>query len=196
MFDRWSNNHKLVAGGVGAVAALAIGSQVASQPRTIQGWAVGGQSMQVDVKGAVVHPGLYKFSTGSRINDALKAAGGPTEDAATDSLNLAAALEDGMEVRVPRIGEQVTAPPVKHAGPAKPGAKGSSGKKQLPTGKIPINTATLQELQQLPGVGPATAQRIIDYRNQVHGFRSVAEIEQVKGIGPKKFAQMRPYLSL
>ena len=196
MFDRWSIKQK-AAGGIGlAAVALVTGAQVASQPKTIKGWALGGQGLAVDVKGAVVHPGLYHFGAGSRINDAIKAAGGASEDAVLESLNLAQPLDDGMEIRVPRAGEAVTAPPVKSVSPSKSTSGRSSGKKQTPVGKVSLNSATLQELQQLPGVGPSTAQKIIDYRTQSGGFKTIAEIENVKGIGPKKFAQMQPYLSL
>lgn len=196
MFDRWSSKQKAVGGFGLAAVALVAGAQIASQPKTIKGWAMGGQGLAVDVKGAVVHPGLYKFGAGSRINDAIKAAGGATEDAALESLNLAQPLDDGMEIRVPRAGEVVTAPPVKSVSPPKSGSSRSSGKKQMPVGKVSLNSATLQELQQLPGVGPSTAQKIIEYRTQSGGFKSIAEVENVKGIGPKKFAQMQPYLSL
>ncbi|MBS1709307.1 MAG: helix-hairpin-helix domain-containing protein [Armatimonadetes bacterium] len=196
MFDRWSNRTKAVGGAALGIAALVAGVQVATTPKSVQGWGLGGQSMAVDVKGAVKRPGLYKFGTGARIDDALKAAGGTAEDASLDSLNLAQLLEDGMEVRVPRVGETVAAPPVKSVQPPKSSFGRSSGKKQMPVGKVSLNSATLQELQQLPGVGPSTAQKILEYRTQAGGFKSVGEIEKVKGIGPKKFAQMQPYLTL
>ena len=133
----------------------------------------------VDVAGAVRHAGLYRLRSGSRIDDAIAAAGGPTAKAQLDSVNLAAPVADGEQIVVPGRGVAGTAP-------ASSPAAGSS-----PSAPLDLNSATLEQLESLPGVGPVTAQKILDYR-QAHGaFHSVAELEGVPGIGPAHMAQLK-----
>jgi competence protein ComEA len=133
----------------------------------------------VDVAGAVRHAGLYRLRSGSRIDDAIAAAGGPTAKAQLDSVNLAAPIADGEQIVVPGRGA------VGSIG-ASPPAAGSS-----PSAPLDLNSATLEQLESLPGIGPVTAQKILDYR-QVHGaFHSVAELEGVPGIGPAHMAQLK-----
>ena len=133
----------------------------------------------IDVAGAVRHSGLYRLRAGSRIDDAIAAAGGATRKAQLDSVNLAAPVADGEQVIVPKRGAAGLAA----AGPT---AAGSS-----PSAPLDLNSATLEELENLPGIGPVTAQKILDYR-QAHGaFHSVAELEGVPGIGPAHMAQLK-----
>lgn len=133
----------------------------------------------VDVSGAVRRPGLYRLPQGSRIADAVSRAGGATARADLESINLAAPLGDGQKVLVPRK----AAP---GAGTATgTSAEGSAG------GPVSLSTATLEELDALPGVGPVTAQKILDYREQHGGFRSVDELDAVPGIGPARLDELR-----
>jgi competence protein ComEA len=133
----------------------------------------------IDVAGAVRHSGLYRLRAGSRIDDAIAAAGGATRKAQLDSVNLAAPVADGEQVIVPARGAA-------GAVGASPPAAGSS-----PSAPLDLNSATLEELENLPGIGPVTAQKILDYR-QVHGaFHAVAELQGVPGIGPAHMAQLK-----
>jgi competence protein ComEA len=135
----------------------------------------------VHVVGAVRRAGLYRLAEGSRIADALARAGGATPKADLTVVNLAAPLSDGVQVVVPRR------TPV--AGTASHEASGSSA--GAPAGPVNLNTATLEELDALPGVGPVTAQKILDYRQQNGGFASVDELDAVPGIGPARMEQLR-----
>jgi competence protein ComEA len=133
----------------------------------------------VDVAGAVRHAGLYRLRSGSRIDDAIAAAGGPTAKAQLDSVNLAAPIADGEQIVVPGRGAAGSVG-------ASPPAAGSS-----PSAPLDLNSATPEQLESLPGIGPVTAQKILDYR-QAHGaFHSVAELEGVPGIGPAHMAQLK-----
>jgi competence protein ComEA len=141
----------------------------------------------VHVAGAVRHPGLYRLREGSRVDDALRAAGGPLAKAATDLVNLAAQVADGQQIVVPR----------RDALPGGAAAAGGPGgaAADAPAGPVHLNTATLAELDTLPGVGPATAQKIADYREQHGGFRSIDELDAVPGIGPARLAELRPLVA-
>jgi competence protein ComEA len=134
----------------------------------------------VQAAGAVVRPGLYKLTTGARVDDLIRAAGGLAPEADPDRLNLAALLADGQKIYVPRVGEEV---PVDSAG-----GGGTPSAPQL----VDLNTASIADLDTLPGIGPATAQAIIDYRAQHGRFRSVDELLNVKGIGQAKLDEVRP----
>jgi competence protein ComEA len=130
----------------------------------------------VDVEGAVRRPGLYRVPQGARVADAVRRAGGPTPKAQLELVNLAALVADGEQVVVPRRGAV-----------AIPAAGGGAG----PSGPIHLNSATIEQLDELPGVGPVTAQKIVDYRTAHGGFSSVDELDAVPGIGPARLADLR-----
>jgi competence protein ComEA len=132
----------------------------------------------VHVVGAVRRPGLYRVPDGARVADAVTRAGGPTPKAQLELVNLAARLADGEQVVVPRRGATGV--------PAAGGAGGTA-----PLGPVHLNSATLEQLDALPGVGPVTAQKILDYRQQHGGFGSVDELDAVPGIGPARLANLR-----
>ena len=136
----------------------------------------------VDVVGAVRRPGLYRLEQGSRIADAVARAGGATPKAELAQVNLAAPLADGEQVVIPKRG----APEIAPAGA--PGSPAGAGPGAAP---IQLSTATLEQLDTLPGVGPATAQKILDYRAKHGAFSSIEELDAVSGIGPKRLDQLR-----
>src|SRR5262245_51954462 len=131
----------------------------------------------VDVVGAVRRPGLYRLPEGSRVADAVRRAGGLTRRAQLELVNLAALVADGEQVVVPRRGSAVAV------------AAGGGG--AAPSGPVHLNSATLEQLDELPGVGPVTAQKIVDYRTAHGGFGSVDELDAVPGIGPARLADLR-----
>ena len=131
----------------------------------------------VHVAGAVRRPGLYRLRDGSRVADALRRAGGAKPKAFLEALNLAAPLVDGQQVLVPR---QVAGMPAAGDGAA-----------DAPPGPVSLSAATLEQLDTLPGVGPVTAQKILDYRAQHGPFRSVEALDAVPGIGPTTIENLR-----
>jgi competence protein ComEA len=132
----------------------------------------------VNVVGAVRRPGLYRLREGSRVAAAVARAGGATRHAQLELVNLAALVADGEQVVVPRRG----AGGVVAIGPGGAGAGG---------GPVHLNSATLEQLDTLPGIGPVTAQKILDYRQQHGAFASVDELDAVPGIGPARLEQLR-----
>ncbi|MFF4185636.1 helix-hairpin-helix domain-containing protein [Streptomyces sp. NPDC001691] len=138
----------------------------------------------VDVGGKVQRPGVYRLPAGSRVADALTAAGGVRDGADLTGLNRARLLTDG---------EQVLAG-VGGAAPAGPGAGG--GTPGTPSGPVSLNSASVEQLDGLPGVGPVLAQHIVDYRTQHGGFRSVDELREVNGIGERRFNDLQPLVRL
>jgi competence protein ComEA len=137
----------------------------------------------VHVVGAVRRPGLYRLREGSRIADAVARAGGATRKADLSLINLAAPLSDGVQVVLPRR--------VPVAASAAPGDTAGAGAAGAAQGPVRLNTATLEQLDALPGVGPVTAQKILDYRQENGGFASVDELDAVPGIGPARMEQLR-----
>ncbi|MFE1833292.1 helix-hairpin-helix domain-containing protein [Streptomyces sviceus] len=144
-----------------------------------------GAEIVVDVGGKVREPGIQRLPAGSRVADALKAAGGVRPGTNTDTLNRARFLVDGEQV-------VVGGPPAPAPAPA-PGTGGSVTGSPAGTAAAPVslNTATVDQLDTLPGVGPVLAQHIVDYRTRHGGFRSVDELREVNGIGDRRFADLR-----
>lgn len=128
----------------------------------------------VYVSGAVMTPGVYSLPDGSRVEDAVLAAGGFAPGAETDSLNLATVLEDGQQIDVPGI---VSASHVN-------------------AGRVNINTASADELDTLPSIGPTTAQAIVDYRLEHGSFASIQDIQNVPGIGPATYDKIKDYITV
>jgi len=146
-------------------------------------------TLVVHAAGAVAHPGLFRLPPGSRVADLLEAAGGLSGDADVDRVNLAGPLTDGTRVYGPRVGE--AAPPAV-ATDGSPGASGSTGTADRGAkAPLDLNTATAEQLDGPPGVGPSTAAAIVDFRRRKGPFRSVDALLDVPGIGPAKLEQLR-----
>jgi competence protein ComEA len=149
----------------------------APAPIRVESGGEGGRRVVVHVAGAVRSPGVYRMRPSARVDDAVARAGGPTARADLSQVNLAAKVEDGRQVLVPRR-VRVGAPAAAVAEPA-PGVP------------LNLNTATLEQLDELDGIGPATAQSILDYREDNGGFGSVEELGEVPGIGEVRLASLR-----
>ena len=174
----------ILAGSVFLVTRLPAGKPIALEPAPTK------VPIEVNVVGGVVHPGVYKLPEGSRVQDAIYAAGGLLSDANTSALNLAAKLEDGQQLQIGG-GAGAGTPPS--------GTNVPFTVIQTPdTGGdlIDINNATLEELESLPGIGPTTAQNIIDYRDQNGPFVQIEDIMNVPGIGPSTFDSIQNLITV
>ncbi|MBI4941203.1 MAG: helix-hairpin-helix domain-containing protein [Actinobacteria bacterium] len=160
---------------VGAGAVRASGTGAASSGPVV-----------VDVVGKVRRPGLVRLPAGSRVADAGAAAGGATDAAALPRINLARVLSDGEQVVVPDADDPLPAPP------AAPAATSGPGGAARPSGPLDLNTATAADLDELPGVGPVLAGRIVEWRSQHQRFTRVDELAEVAGIGDKVLERLRP----
>jgi competence protein ComEA len=138
----------------------------------------GARDVVVHVAGAVADPGVYRLAAGSRVTDAVERAGGATAGAAVDGINLAAPVADGQQVVVP-------------------GGRGFQDETSAAAGEGPISlgTATVEELDTIEGIGPVTAQNIVDYRDEHGGFSSVEELDEISGIGPATMEALRAGLT-
>ena len=157
-------------------------------------------SLYVDVKGKVKKPGLYRFAPGKRVADAIEEAGGALPQADLDQINLAQPLADGTALIIPATGSSGTSP-LPGVGLSSPasvqvggnGAPGAGSSKQ-PGKTVNLNSATVQELMTLPGIGESRAAAILEYRTQVGRFRSVDELKKVSGIGAKMFEKIKDHI--
>ena len=184
----------LVAAGCLALL-LFVGSKLLARPQTgaalappvaapTETAAAAPAAVVVDVVGAVRRPGLYRLAQGARIADAVSRAGGATPKADLALINLAAPLADGEQVVVPRRGTAALGAPAGPAGSSSPGGAPSAG-------PVHLSTATLEQLDSLPGIGPVTAQKILDYRQKHGAFTSVDGLDAVPGIGPARLDQLK-----
>ncbi len=153
------------------------------------------ESIEVHVAGAVASPGVVQLPAGSRLHEAIAAAGGPTGLGDPDRLNLAAVLEDGQKVLVPIRGEP-DEPGAPAGGSSAPGSGAGGTGPVSGGGKVNLNTAGLEELGTLPRVGPVLAQRIVDWRRQHGRFKTVQELDAVDGIGPKLLEALLPLVGI
>ncbi len=144
----------------------------------------------VQVAGAVVRPGVYRVSPDARAFQAVLQAGGFTEEADQEAVPLAALMSDGCRLYIPRRGETATGP-VLSADPAAAGGKDAPA-----SGPVSLNSASLEDLDTLPGIGPALAKQIIAYREKQGPFTSIDQLGEVSGIGPSKLEQLRPLVGL
>jgi len=156
------------------------GSAEASAPAT---------TIIVDIVGAVRTPGVYDFAQGARVIDAVKAAGGFARGADMAAVNLARPLVDGEQIVVPKVGE---AP----AGGAAAAGGSTVGGSAAQGGKVNINQASASDFENLPGIGPVLAQKIVDYRDQHGPFRTIQDLMKVSGIGDKKFDSLKEYVTV
>jgi competence protein ComEA len=153
--------------------------------------AAGGTAIVVDVTGKVHRPGLQRLPAGSRVADALRAAGGVRPGVSTDGLNRARLLVDGEQVIVGGPASAVGAGPAGVAGVSGAGDTAAGAGAGTSATPVNLNSATLDQLDALPGVGPVLAQHIIDYRTQHGGFSSVDELREVNGIGDRRFSDLQ-----
>ncbi|MFJ8748600.1 helix-hairpin-helix domain-containing protein [Streptomyces sp. NPDC102441] len=181
--DRVEEAAAVQTGGPGSPNAQPPGLTPGPDAGARTGAAPGGQIV-VDVSGKVRRPGIQRLPAGSRVADALRAAGGVREGTDITALNRARVLTDGEQVAVGLPG----ATPPAGGEVAGGGAAGQAG----PAVPVSLGTATVEQLETLPGVGPVLAQHIVDYRTEHGGYRSVDELREVNGIGDRRFADLRP----
>ncbi|HEU5265537.1 MAG TPA: helix-hairpin-helix domain-containing protein [Jatrophihabitans sp.] len=167
----------------GATRSAAADPRQSPRPSAASTTASAGSEVVVDVAGKVRRPGLYRLPSGARVDDAVRAAGGALTGVNLTSLNLAAKVVDGQQIRVGLPGE---APPNPVPGAAPAGTAGTTS-----TSPVDLNTASSDQLQTLPGVGPVLAQHILDWRAAHGSFDTVDQLNDVPGIGEVKFASLR-----
>ena len=174
--DTGSRKEKNIETGSDESRATNDASQIdAGRPDSVQNTSEA--KITVDISGQVAIPGVYTLEAGARLADLCEAAGGLTSSADLDAINRAGILTDGQKVYIPEQGENLSTSP------------SDTG---VAPGLVNINTANIDELQRIPGVGPVTASRIIEYRDEYGGFGKIEDIKNVSGIGEKTFLKMKP----
>ncbi len=174
-----------------------VGSSTSStRPSTVAPTTTTPAELVVDVAGAVRHPGPVRVAGDARVADALAAAGGTGADADLERVDRAAPLRDGQRVYVPRVGQRSIPDVVGVTGGEGTSSAPATGGGETSSGPVNVNTADAQQLTALPGVGPATAQAILDYRTSNGPFTSVDQLLEVRGIGPAKMATLRPHVTV
>jgi competence protein ComEA len=158
----------LTAGVIWLIASRPRGAPITLLPTPTPG------ELTIYVSGAVTTPGVYILPKGSRVDAAIQAAGGFTPGAETESINLAALLEDGQQIDVPGVVDT----------------------SHVNVGRVNINTAAATELDALPGIGPTTAQAIVDYRLQHGSFKFIQDIQNVPGIGSATYDRIKDYITV
>ncbi|HIB3154617.1 TPA: helix-hairpin-helix domain-containing protein [Enterococcus faecium] len=147
--------------------------------------------MYTDIKGSVKEPGIYSFSSGERVYDVLKRAGGLLEEADSDRINFSAKIEDQQVLYIPAVGEE---PPEHLNQSASPEGKQSTADTE--PSKININTASPSELQQIPGIGSVKAQEIIRFREENGSFQKVEDLQEISGIGEKTVEKLKNFVTI
>lgn len=188
--NQWLEQHRVaVLAVLGVILVAAVGllaiqwrqpAEITLQPPPPTGTP---SPIRVYVSGAVSHPDVYSLPAGTINRDAINAAGGALPDADLNRVNLAGPLSDGQQIYVPRVGEAVAAPP-------------SIGGSPALIGPININTATEAQLEALPHIGPAIAARIIQYRDEHGPFERIEDIQNVPGIGPATFDDIKALITV
>jgi competence protein ComEA len=176
---RWVRSASAESGSAGGVESAAVSGGAAGAEGS---FAVkpGGGDVVVHVAGAVREPGVYRLPAGSRVADAVERAGGAHGAAAVEGINLAARLADGQQIIVPARAESPVGV-----------ASGSGSGTSAADGPISLGTATVEQLDTIEGIGPVTAQEIIDFRDEHGGLSSVEDLDQISGIGPATMDALR-----
>ena len=194
MRDWWKIVFGVVCGLLGAGLINLVSSQPHGQPIILRPPPTP-EPIIVHITGAVIHPGVYSLPQGSRIRDAIQAAGGASRDADLESINLAGFLEDGSHITIPRI---KIIPPTEEVPVTPESSRGGTETPLFPDPEHPINinTADQTELESLPGIGPVLAQKIIAYREANGPFATIEDIIDVSGIGQATFVLIKSLITV
>ncbi|WP_226677357.1 helix-hairpin-helix domain-containing protein [Mesobacillus jeotgali] len=180
LYSSFDKQHELTEMNEGTLAIVEANSEEKNDTKVDEKIMV----MMADIKGAVVNPGVYEINEGGRVVDLIELAGGLAEDADTAVINFASYVQDEMAIYVPRIGENVNAVPPVQVGETEG------------NGTVNLNSAGSSELQTLPGIGPAKADAIIEYREMNGPYKSIEDLKEISGIGDKTFEKLKDLISV